>query len=311
MEAEQSMETVTDALSNRRRVPRFDVKEPATLTLVSHGSRSQCRILDLGLGGCRLHSDEKIALGASTRVEVSFKVNGIVLRFPGVVQWNDANHLVGVRFAQMSSRRRDELAEILAEVNDGNVARLAKEAAAEVAAAEQAAAEKAAEDLLWEQRAQQVREEERERLSALEEIHSTADGPQPVNPVPAPVPVAPGAKSDPRERRAQARHQVDTAAVIQLININSKQTGRVVDLSMGGCRIKTDARFPVGIYTRAETEFYLGGLPFRLASVVQAIHNGNMVGIRFLDMSARKREQLEQLIQEMETPEPSPEKDSE
>lgn len=346
METEQSTEIKTDAQSNRRSVPRFDVNEPAALTLVSHGSRNQCRILDLSLGGCRLHSDEKVTVGASTRVEVSFKVNGIVLRFPGVVQWSDGRHMIGVRFAEMSSRRRDELAEILVEVDEENTARAAKEAAAEIEAVEQATPEKLVDDLLWEQRAQRAREEQesRERLSELEEIRakaeeeiqrklaeqeenrkklerealllsakfrSTAATPLPVNPVPAAPLVVPNAKQAPRERRAQARHEVDTAAVIQLININSKQTGRIIDLSMGGCRIKTDARFPVGIYTRAETEFYLEGLPFRLGGVVQAIHNGNTVGIRFLDMSSRKREQLEQLIAEIEASGQRPEKDSE
>jgi hypothetical protein len=58
----------------------------------------------------------------------------------------------------------------------------------------------------------------------------------------------------------------------------------------------------VGIYTRVETEFLLEGLPFRLGGVIQAIHDRNrrLIGIRFLDVSARKREQLEQLIQEIE-----------
>lgn len=49
-----------------------------------------------------------------------------------------------------------------------------------------------------------------------------------------------------------------------------------------------------------ETEFCLEGLPFRLGGVVQGIHERNLVGIRFLDMSIRKREQVEQLIGEIE-----------
>jgi hypothetical protein len=73
-------------------------------------------------------------------------------------------------------------------------------------------------------------------------------------------------------------------------------------MSAGGCRIRTDERFPVGIYTRVETEFRLEGLPFRLGGVIQAIQDRErfLVGIRFLDMSARKREQVEQLMQEIE-----------
>jgi hypothetical protein len=95
---------------------------------------------------------------------------------------------------------------------------------------------------------------------------------------------------------------VDTTAVVFLINVGSKLSGRILDLSLGGCRIRTDERFPVGIYTRVETEFLLEGLPFRLGGVIQAVHDRNrrLVGIRFLDVSARKREQLEQLIQEIE-----------
>jgi len=110
------------------------------------------------------------------------------------------------------------------------------------------------------------------------------------------------AKPSKRERRAQSRHGVDTSALIYLINVGSRLPGRIVDLSLSGCRIRTDERFPVGIYTRVETEFRLQGLPFRLGGVIQAVHDHDRhnVGIRFLDVSARKREQVEQLIEEIE-----------
>ncbi len=58
-----------------------------------------------------------------------------------------------------------------------------------------------------------------------------------------------------RERRQQSRHEVDTSAAILLINVGSLLQGRIVDLSLSGCRIRTDEKFPVGIYTRVETEF--------------------------------------------------------
>ena len=103
-----------------------------------------------------------------------------------------------------------------------------------------------------------------------------------------------------RERRAQARHQVDTSATILLVRVGSALRGRILDLSPGGCRIRTDERFPVGIYTRVEAEFRFQGLPFRLSGVIQAIHNRNTVGIRFLDLSERKREQILELIGEIE-----------
>ena len=87
--------------------------------------------------------------------------------------------------------------------------------------------------------------------------------------------------------------------MIYLIKIASKLSGRILDLSLSGCHIRADERFPVGIYTRVETEFRLEGLPFRLGGGIQSIHDRHNVGIRFLDVSDRKREQVEQLIEEI------------
>ncbi len=103
-----------------------------------------------------------------------------------------------------------------------------------------------------------------------------------------------------QERRRQIRHQVDAAATIFLVRPASTLPGRLVDLSLSGCRIRTEQRFPVGIYTRVEVEFYLEGLPFRLGGVIQAIHDSRTVGIRFVDLSERKREQIADLVAEME-----------
>lgn len=104
----------------------------------------------------------------------------------------------------------------------------------------------------------------------------------------------------PRERRADPRRTVDNRASIFLIDIVATVTGRIVNLSSGGCCICTDQRFPLGIYRRVETEFRLEGLPVRLCGVIQAIHDPHHVGIRFLDVSPRKREQLTELIGEIE-----------
>jgi hypothetical protein len=105
------------------------------------------------------------------------------------------------------------------------------------------------------------------------------------------------------ERRLHPRYFVDTRATLFFIDVRAQIAGRILDVSLGGCRIRTDERFPVGIYRRVETEFKVDGLPFRLAGVVQSIHDRFSVGIRFLDMSQRKRDQLAQLISEIaETP---------
>jgi hypothetical protein len=105
--------------------------------------------------------------------------------------------------------------------------------------------------------------------------------------------------SAPSERRSQPRYAVDEAATLHFIDVRAQICGRILDLSMTGCRIRTNERFPVGIYRRVETEFKLDGLPFRLGGVIQSIHDKFTVGIRFLDVSPRKREQLAFLMDEI------------
>lgn len=111
----------------------------------------------------------------------------------------------------------------------------------------------------------------------------------------APRAAAPSA----RERRHETRHAVDAQAGVFLLDVRSKIMGRILDVSLSGCRIRFAEKFPVGIYRRVETEFILDGLPFRLPGVVQSLHDKFHAGIRFLDVSERKREQLLQVIQEI------------
>ncbi len=82
---------------------------------------------------------------------------------------------------------------------------------------------------------------------------------------------------------------------------------RILDLSLTGCRLQTAEPFPVGIYTRVEAQFRLAGITFRLGGVTQAIHGRRQVGIRFLDMSDRKRLQVKELIEEIRSKRNCPE----
>lgn len=102
------------------------------------------------------------------------------------------------------------------------------------------------------------------------------------------------------EHRREPRQTVDTTAKLYLVGLGSTFQGRILNLSLGGCCLRTDERFPLGIYRRIETEFCLQGLPFRLAGVTQSVTDRHLVGIRFLDVSERKRAQLAQLIEEIE-----------
>jgi hypothetical protein len=234
-------------------------------------------------------------------------VKGIAFRFVGVIQWTDGQHQVGIRFVEMISRRSEQLAEVICEMENAAAARATLEAAERAAAAgvieertqqqvEEEAREEArkqVEDLAGKE-ALDLAEKEARQWAEIQEIARRsrlaheASGLQ-----------LQGEERQKRDRRAQTRHHVDTAATIFLVRGGSSLPGRILDLSMTGCLIRSDERFPVGIYTRVETEFRLEGLPFRLGGVIQSIRDPHNVGIRFLDMSPRKREQVEQLIAEI------------
>lgn len=308
------------------------------MVLLRHGGVMKCQVLNLSLEGCLIRSLERFGAGIQMRVEVSFKVNGIAFRFNGVTRWTDGQNLAGIEFVDVIPRRREALADVLDEVEAARAAKAGKgtaeqpeaehapkkltaRASAELKAQERleraaeekralewramAAAEKAAEAArgagarLAREEAERQAEQSAQRPHADGENTSNqkdaaAQGEQPGK--------LPDARPAPRERRTQQRHQVDTKAAIHMVRAGLQLHGRIQNLSAGGCLIRTDEPFPVGIYTRVETEFRVEGLPFRLGGVIQSIHDRArfLVGIRFLDMSERKRGQLTMLIEEIE-----------
>jgi hypothetical protein len=281
----------------RRAVPRISLDGEVRLLLVKHGVSIACRIIDLSLKGCRVRSQGRFPAGSMVRVEVAFKVRGIAFRFCGITQWTDGQNQAGIRFVDVPARRYGELVEALAEVDAENAAKAAEQAAAKLAAEREAAAKLAAEQ---EAKVRRAAEKEAAAQRAAEAAAAKEAAREPLRPAIAAQAETPArAKSSGRERRVQNREAVNTSAVIHLINIASRLPGRILDLSVDGCRICCEDRFPVGIYTRAEVEFHLDGLPFRLGGVIQAIHDKRTVGIRFLDMSSRRREQIELLIEDI------------
>jgi hypothetical protein len=120
--------------------------------------------------------------------------------------------------------------------------------------------------------------------------------------VETPAPRGPAAMDAACDRRREPQAEADTSAVILLVGIGCQLHGQIIELSPGGCRIHIKERFPVDIDMKVETEFRLGGLPFRLGGVIQGVHDRDRhsVGIRFLHVSERKRVLVEQLMEEIE-----------
>lgn len=284
--------------SDRRAQPRFAADGAATLLIDSDRSM-QCRLTDLSLEGCRLRTVQQFSAELGQRVEVAFRVNGLAFKFAGITQWTNRWNLVGIRFIEVPRRSRADLAELIGELKEEG-AELAGSASVEPVGASLSPSQEIPHPS--EASAQSQKSPGPENQSS-NKIHTVLYQAQPSS-RPSP-PQSPEDEPQP-ERRAQPRYSVNLAAVIQLIDGNSalgaRLRGRILDLSSTGCRIRTDDRFAAEIYTCVEIEFRAQGLPFRLAGMIQAIHGRSAVGIRFLEVSARKRQQLEQLMQEIARP---------
>ncbi len=301
-------------LPERRSQLRFAVDAEATLILVDRGATIRGRLCEISLDGCRVHADRHLSFSTPASIELLFRIHGVAFRLGGTLHWTDPQQAAGIQFSAMAERRRAALLELLTELEAEEQDKAAKEAArtAESSVTNNANGPKAELMALPGHRKGEAAPSRAAAKSMGRPISSRQPAP---NPKQGPTAAAPVSYSDPaaksaaqavlpasggRERRAQTRHTVDTSATVLFIAVRAQIPGRILDLSLGGCRIRTEARFPVGIYRRVEIEFKVGGLPFRLAGVVQSLHDKFTVGIRFLDMSPRKKEQLAQLMEEIE-----------
>ena len=261
MDFEQDSTRIAARQPQRRSALRLPLDEDSVFLIVGSAAPSQARLADLSLEGCRLRTQGASAARAGQPIEVFFRVNGVPFRLAGVVQWTDGCNLLGIHFANMLPRRVTDLAGVIAEIHTEGGARSAT--------------------------LRLLKPKQKSSPVAVRII--SVDAQQ--KPSEAPVP---------HDRRSRQRQEIDTTASILLVKIGSTLRGHILDLSLDGCRIRTLEPFPVGIYTRVETEFRLFGLPFRLSGVVQSIHDRSTIGIRFLDLSERKREQVLDLIGEIQ-----------
>ena len=274
-------EETTRPPRNRRKYRRFDLDAAATLILIHHGASHPCRLKDISLGGCQLHFDQPLEAGPQARVEILINVAGKTQRLAGVIQWSDGRHAAGVHFVEMSEQRFNRLSEAILE------------AEAEKHAKGDPMAPGSVEPIALEYGKEEI-DVQPPAASATAPVHSA-----PVTSLHDLINDSQDSTGLPVGRRANPRLDVDTQVTLHMVDLAARLSGRIVDLSLGGCLIYTHKAFPLGIYRRVEVEFRLHGLPFRLAGVTQTLYSKHNIGIRFLDMSDRKREQLSALIGEV------------
>ena len=72
---------------------------------------------------------------------------------------------------------------------------------------------------------------------------------------------------------------------------------KILNLSLGGCGIKTD--LPLQDQTRAEILLHVNGSSFRAACQVRTLRPPHSIGLEFLHLSALGQDMLKELIREL------------
>ena len=116
---------------------------------------------------------------------------------------------------------------------------------------------------------------------------------------------APAAEGVAVERRAHPRAEGWGTAWIGIFPEGTKALGYLLDLGLGGCRIEADDAIPAENDASVEVLLPLKGYTIRLAGEIRHLEDGKTrAGIEFTDVSPRKAEQiqklLDQLIEELE-----------
>ena len=102
------------------------------------------------------------------------------------------------------------------------------------------------------------------------------------------------------DRRKSPRYDVDEGAMLLLVNHGSRIPCTVIDLSLSGCRLRAWERFRAGSPVRVEVSFTIRGISFRFGGVTQWIDSRHLLGIRFVDVIARRNAELAEALGEIE-----------
>ncbi len=101
------------------------------------------------------------------------------------------------------------------------------------------------------------------------------------------------------ERRLQARYSVDEDSVLLIMSHGVPVSGRIENLSLSGCRVRTRERISARVGSRIEISFKVNGTAFRFSSVLVWTIGRNFAGIHFVDMIARRKAELGVIIDEI------------
>jgi len=112
---------------------------------------------------------------------------------------------------------------------------------------------------------------------------------------------------DGAQTRAHLRHPVHDDAVLNVIgqiNFIGQSLNvhcSVIDLSLGGCRLRARDPFWAKPELPVEVTFNIRGLPMLLRGTIQWTDGNGVFGICFVDVSSRRKEALDDVLTEVIT----------
>jgi c-di-GMP-binding flagellar brake protein YcgR len=101
------------------------------------------------------------------------------------------------------------------------------------------------------------------------------------------------------DRRQHPRYAVDVWAEVMVKDGTMLFRGRVLDVSVGGCYIETEAKLKMAPGTPVEMVFRLNDDVFRCDAMSRMVRTRG-AGFLFANQDARMQRELERLIQELD-----------
>jgi hypothetical protein len=101
------------------------------------------------------------------------------------------------------------------------------------------------------------------------------------------------------ERRQHPRFAVDGWAEVVVADGTLLFRGRVLDLSVAGCYIETEARLRLEPGTQVEMVFRVNEMVFRPMATSRAVRPGEGAGFLFSNLNAKMQSDLKMLIAEL------------
>lgn len=101
------------------------------------------------------------------------------------------------------------------------------------------------------------------------------------------------------DRRKHPRYAIDAWVEVLVLDGSLLFRGRVLDISLAGCFIQTEARLHMRQRTPVEMVFRVNNAAFRIRATSRMVRPGIGAGFLFSEMSDRTRLELDTLIAEL------------